>query len=205
MMMKPASLISVITFLSLIGFACGHRTGEQQASVQPQHPTEQDPSLVVQIEVNPNNKLGKPLELRWKLSNAGVKPIYVYSTLLRWAAGAEVEIDAEQRTIEVRFLRLQPISGGVNFFPEAEFVQVEPKGVREGRFNTFEPIGEESVERITPGDWRIRALIAYGYEIESVKKALAESLVHGEEHPINPIVKWQKIAYSDPVNVSFQR
>jgi len=106
--------------------------------------------------------------------------------------------------IEIRFSRLQPMAVGVNSFPQPEFMQIAPGEAKEGRFESARPVGQ-GTKTIKPGKWRVRILVAYGYEIESVKNALAQSLTRGEEHPINPIVRWQKISYSAPVSMIFEK
>lgn len=190
--------------VALLALACSRQAEERRSSAHPQPLTQGDTEPLVRIEVDPVSRLDTPLKLRWRISNGGARPVYVYSTILQQPAAAEINIDVAQRIIEVRLSRLQPISVGVNSFPEAQFMQMGPKEVKEGEFESVRPVNQED-PGITSGNWRVRILVAYGYEIESVKKALAESIARGEEHPINPIVRWQKVSYSDPVSVLFEK
>jgi len=58
--------------------------------------------------------------------------------------------------------------------------------------------------RIEPGVWKVRASIAYGYELQPVEKAVKETLNAGQEHPINAVVRWQRVEYSDPVVIRIE-
>src|SRR5262249_54359384 len=188
--------------IAILTVACGQRASEQQSDVSASSNSHLNVAPLVTIDLKPVSTLRRPLEFHWRISNAASEPVYVYSTLLRQPAGAEIDVDAQQSMIEIRFLRLQPIAVGVNSFPEAGFMQIAPNEAKEGRFQSAAPVAQVSKE-IKPGNWRVRIRVAYGYEIESLKNALAQSLARGEEHPINPIVRWQKISYSDPVSVTF--
>ena len=68
---------------------------------------------------------------------------------------------------------------------------------------TYKSVGDKTARHtITKGVWKIELLLAFGEEIDSVKRDLAESLRQGKEHPINPITRWQRVAYSNPVSIT---
>jgi hypothetical protein len=210
---KLEKLFLVIIALVITGFACGRP--QPQLSSMPEPSTKFDLVPEVRITLSPLIRVDQPLVFHWKIVNNGPHPIYIYSTLLEHPFSADLFIDSAQHVIEVRWLQLQPIPVGVYAFPEASFLEVSSGESREGDFMSDVPTKElvtyKAVEstiekqKITPGNWKIQVLVAYGNEIDSVKKDIADSLRRGKEHPINPIVRWQKIVYSEPVNVTFEK
>lgn len=207
-------MLALIVSVLLTGLTC-HR---QLANMQPTQLVQDGKPPNVRIEVGPAVKLKRRLVMHWTISNVGTNPIYVYSTFLqhqwRIPAFSYTDLDPEQRLIDVRFTQLKPLPGGVNSFPDAEFMEIGPQESREGDFATNVPVGQETfyspsgegmkAQKLTSGPWTLRIVIAYGYEIRSVNQMLAESLAIGKEHPINPIVRWQKLAYSEPIKVMFE-
>jgi len=188
-----------------VAWACGVKPTDTPIAVSSPTPNEQL-APTVQLIINSTLKLGAPLELRWRLSNPGTQPIYVYSSLLRETFGADVEINPEIKSIEVRFTRLEPLAIAPNYFPEVQFIKIDPGKTEEGTHTshgpskgliTYRSNGSRMAElRLSPGEWAIRILIAYGYEIESFKQGSRSN-----EHPINPVVRWQRIAYSNPERI----
>lgn len=208
-------MIALIVSVLLTGLTC-HR---QLANMQLDQPVQDGKPPNVRIEVRPTVKLKSPLAMHWTISNVGTSPIYVYSTFLKhqWRipAFSYTDLDPAQRLIDIRFTQLKSLPGGINSFSDAEFIEIRPQESREGTFATNGPLEQETfysskgeeikAAKLTSGSWTLRIVIAYGYEISSVNQALAESLSVGKEHPINPIVRWQKLAYSEPVSVTFQK
>jgi hypothetical protein len=181
----------------------------KSATVSSSTPNEQQIAPSVQLTINPTLKLAVPLEFRWRVSNSGTQPIYIYSSLLKETFGADVEINPETKSIEVRFSRLQPIPVEPYYFPAAQFIKIDPGKTEEGTYTshgpskgliTYRSNGTRVAElRLAPGVWEIRFLVAYGYEIDSLKQASKTN-----EHPINPVVRWQRIAYSNTDRIVFQ-
>lgn len=184
-------------------------------SLAEQSVTEDTPPLV-QIEIPQPAKLGKPLQLHWRITNNAKRPVFIYSTLLHNEYFVEFNASLEQKTIEVRFLRLRPWGDRPPpyYFPETEFARIDPGKSIEGRLVSKESfrvvVRDRSVglkaekELITPGIWTIQVLVAYGYEIESVQQRIDASSSLKDSHPADPVVKWQKVARSKAVTGSFQ-
>jgi hypothetical protein len=179
---------------------------------------QEDVPPVLHIEAASNASLDEPLEFTWIISNPGAKPVYIYTSLLETerSAFAELNIHEEKKVIEVGFLRSELIAGLPPYsFPKASFKPIDPGQSLRGRFVSEFTISElkghkvsgDKLEtiKLTPSPWNINGKIAYGYEIESVQKALEQSLKEGQEHPFNPINRWQKVVYSELVNVTFHR
>jgi hypothetical protein len=184
----------------------------QEIKIKSDHSILTNVQPTVKIDIDPIVKLNRPLNVRWQITNSGEKPIYIYSTPLKDTASADIQIDTEQKLIQIRWLRLQPIPVGIYTFPEAEFMQLAAKEFRGGVFISHTSLDSLIKNKISgnvmnkgaaiEGVWRFQLLIAYGYEIESVKKAIEESDRKGDEHPINPVVRWQQVAYSEPIEVN---
>jgi hypothetical protein len=206
------SLISTITIIlaAFVSLGCSAGINNHQSIYHLQRISPEQPAPIVNVEINSNSKLTKPFEFKWSITNVGTEPIYIYSSLLKSSNFAEVVINPDSRSIEVRFLSLQPSPVTPYYFPSTEFIQIAPGQSQEGTFSSRAPTekivsyqsngGKVSEMKITAGTWIMDILVAYGYEIESIKKPQNEG-----GHPINTIVKWQKIAYSNKVNVEFYK
>lgn len=215
--MNVKAPIFVVSLLVLMSLACDNRAHDGRTRAQSERPEQEDRPPLLEIEITPTRKLDKPLEFQWKITNRSEKPVYFYSTLLQKPNTyfAEIDIDGERKMIEVRFTSLEPVEVAPNYFPKTEFTRVDVGQSQDGSFVSHDPIerlasysaiGKKTeVQKITAGAWTIRSLLAYGYEVESVKDAAAKSVSHGTEHPINPVVQWQKVVYSNLINVTFQQ
>jgi hypothetical protein len=169
-------ILGVAALACAIGPACGLSldTPTVNSSAE-QSPTEDTPPLM-QIEIPQPAKLGKPLQLHWRITNNAKRPVFIYSTLLHNEYFVEFNASVEQKTIEVRFLRLRPWGDRPPpyYFPETEFARIDPGKSIEGRLVSGESfrvvVRDRSVglkakeEQITPGIWTIQALVAYGYK-----------------------------------------
>ncbi len=217
--MKSQSLLtaftSAICFLSL---ACYVGMGAKQGTVIPNPSIEEELAPVLAIEVDETFELSVPLKFDWRISNTGSKPVYVFSTLLEPQNNgfAELSIDTKDRILGVGFFRSIVAVGFPPYsFPKLQFKQIEPGQTLNGRYMSDVPIAQLNDYRLvgtkldqirlTPGAWRLRATIAYGYEVESVQQAVKESMDAGQEHPINPIVRWQRVEYSVPLAITIQK
>jgi hypothetical protein len=204
----------VISFLMLMSFACDD-VGRRRATAQTDMSDQQEEAPLLEIAVSPIRRLDDPLELGWKITNRAGKVLYVYSTLLQKSNSdfVEINIDAQRKIIEIRFTSLEQLEVAPNYFPNTEFARVDPQRSLEGSFRSNHPIRQLvsyraagkgiKGDKITAGAWKIRSLVAYGFEMQSVENASAKSIARGTEHPINPIVRWQRIAYSEFVSVTF--
>lgn len=207
------ALICFGCFVALIGWCCTRETSEQAARAQPSPIAAEAIQPKIQISLSPTLRLGKPLKMQWKIINQGPTPLYVYSSLLQQPNTdfAEVGIDTKSKTIEIRFLSLRTMEVGPNYFPKTEFMRIDPGQSKEGRFvsrYSLEKLIDDQLSSSRPstesivGTWTVRSLVAYGNEVASVEKILASRAASGTDHPINPVVAWQRVAYSNSVNVA---
>lgn len=213
MTVKIRALASVLSFFVVTGNVCNTTRYDLGASAPKSHVQTSDTPPTLQITIESPVKLKNRLKLHWKLLNNGTKPIYVYSSLLQRSSFVEINVDEDKKAIEVRFLRLKLLELTPLSFPETTFKRLDAGEPIEGYFISdtpveqlvewklvdSDPVKEKIKSRVTPGTWTVRCLIAYGYEIESVQNDQEKG------HPIDPVVKWQKVAYSERVDVTIQR
>jgi hypothetical protein len=203
-----ASLISlwICLFLAITDSGCKNSLGDLKNNIETSNQSVVPGSISVSIEVTRSIRLSDPLQVRWNVSNNSNKQIYLYSSLFDKPHFVETSIDNSDRTIEIRFTRLSTISTDVNYFPAPEFKEVDVGGGLSGTYVSRSKASEEvsynpngrqgEANRISGGEWRVRIAAAYGEEITSILKASEDSKA-SDEHPINPVVKWQKIVYSE--------
>lgn len=169
---------------------------------------------LVEVEVLPYLEFDERLVFNLRIKNCGNEPIYFYSALLDNPKILDIYVDSEEKIIETRFTRFHTFASSPNDFPDAEFTKVEPKEAYQREFTTeisfkkkayYDSDAGYKLQRIDSGTWRIRVAVAYGYEIDSVQRKIAEIILIGKEHPINPIVEWQKIAYSNYGTIVIQK
>jgi hypothetical protein len=166
----------------------------------------------VHIEGSPRLSQKQPLRFRCRIENAGNEPVYVYSALFENPHFVEVTIDSNQRLIEARFTKVDALPFTPYYFPKADFWKIDPKQAHEFVFSSARHLnairsyqqtdGKSKELRIMPGLWTLRIMIGYGYDMDSLKPVLERSAVSGKEHPINPVSRWQQIAYSNSVAVN---
>ena len=172
--------------------------------------TRTDAVPVIQIEGASRFGQNQPLAFRFTISNSGSEPLYIYSTLLQNPQFTEIVIEPKQKAIEVRFSRVQTSPLIPYYFPPAVFSEITTnhpasfpvafnRSIKELiGFETSNGTSKEA--RITPGRWTLRIMIGYGDDVSAVKLALASDTT-GKEHPINEIVKWQRVAFSNSISI----
>jgi hypothetical protein len=165
---------------------------------------------IVQIEGPSSVAQNQPLAFHCTINNSGSEPLYIYSSLLEKPWFSEIVIDPKGKAIEVRFSRLETSPLLPYYFPQATFREIEPNSSADfhvalngslKELRSYGTVNDRSKEeRITPGRWTLRIMIGYGDDLSAVKRTLALD-PKGTQHPINEIVKWQKVAYSNSMVV----
>jgi hypothetical protein len=215
--MNSQRVFSVFVCLfSLACFAGGRQPSPQTPKPDASPTAAEEPSLKVTLKSISTSRLSEPLKFDWEIKNEGAVPVYVYSTLLEDSNMrlAQPHIDSEQKTMDVYFLHLTPLRESTYNFPKASFKLLNAGQAMAGTFVSNKPaqmfdeyvLPNNKLARIslTPGAWKVRYAIAYGYEIDSVNAQLEKLYGQGSEHPINPVVRWQKVAYSNSLEVSLR-
>jgi hypothetical protein len=217
--MKSRRLIAAFSYvLFLLSFACHQDAGAKRGNMVPNPHIEEELAPVIAIEVDETFRLSEPLKFDWRISNSGSKPVYIFSTLLEPQNNgfAELSIDTKDRILGVGFLRSITAVGFPPYsFPKLQFKQIESGQSLSGQFISDGPIahfkdyrlvGTKLDEiRLMPGAWKLRATVAYGYEVGSVQKAVKESMNAGQEHSMNAVVRWQRVEHSIPTAITIQK
>ena len=198
--------VACITLLSLSG--CG-KNGDWNQKTAQQPSTEATAEPLVQVLAASDAKMSGPLRFHWRIINRCDRSVYVYSSLLNHPESAVVDIEGTRREITVQFLSLRKFNATPYYFPDTEFARIDPGQMLEGNFASKDalislktPPGSDNgsaAQKVRPGLWSIRSLIAYGDEVESVYRAMREQSERDYGHPIDPVVEWQRIASSHPV------
>jgi hypothetical protein len=201
-------LIIVVSFgyvLFGIGLNSGDATSHRRSTI-----TRMREAPSVRIEGVSSLAENQALAFQCKISNSGSEPLYIYSSLLEKPQFAEIVIDPKENVIEVRFSRLETSPLLPYYFPRATFLEIRRNSSADFHvalngavkdLRSYKTVNERGIEeRITPARWMLRIMIGYGDDLSAVKRALALD-PKGTQHPINEIVKWQKVAYSNSISV----
>lgn len=176
---------------------------------------------IFEMDISSPQKLSEPLRIRWKIQNRANGPICIYSTFLR--ENAVIKIDPKEKIIEIRFTGLETYNFHPYYFPATTLAQVDKGESIEGEFTTTlaardiqddseapstDSGKEEELEvlgsRIVPGTWKVRSLLGFGKgDFETISKKLKDMQDGSGLHPINSIVRWQTVVYSNSISVSF--
>jgi hypothetical protein len=163
---------------------------------------------VVELSMASEATLNQPLKIHWKITNPNAESVYIYTSLLQEKNSVSVEfkINKSEKMIDLIFTRLSKIILEPNYFPKTEFTKIEAGKSLEGdlksKLNLFEEMkrqttSKESSKSFT-GEWSVKGIIAFGDEIDSVKKVI-DNTKNG--HPIDPIIDWQKTTTSKTIKV----
>jgi hypothetical protein len=205
--------------IGVFGLAClaGSQSPRQTAMPDKTPPAATGLPPTVTLKSIFTGTLKEPLKFKWEIKNESAVPVYIYSTLFESlnAGLGEMHINKEQGTIELYFLYREPLRHSIYNFPRATFKLLNPGQAMAGTFISTKPAGQldeyvlsdSRLDRIqlTPGYWKVRCAVAYGREIESVNAQLKTLYSQGTEHPINPVVRWQKVAYSNPLEIRLRQ
>lgn len=187
-------------------------SGNGAGPVRDESTQQEQPAPLIELALDQKLRLNDRMVFKWRVLNRGSKPIFLFSTLLdpANAAFAEFELNTEQKTIQVGFVRSEPSSGFPPYsFPKIQFKQLNPGESLEGTFESDQPIAKldfyvmkgDKLQKINlrSGVWSLRAAIAWNTEIETVRRTLQTSAEEGQEHPANAVTRWQQIAISPPL------
>lgn len=210
--MRNVLLTLVLLIIFYIGAVDKRPSGAEGVSNRATSPKMLRTAPLVHVEASSKQSQKQPLRFRGRIENSGTEPLYVYSALFENRGFVDVTIDSNQKLIEARFSRMETLPFTPYYFPKHAFWKIDPKQTHEFVFASTRHLnavrsyqlvdGETKELRIMPGVWTLRIMIGYGYDIDILKPALARSAVDGKEHPINAIVRWQDIAYSNNVAVN---
>jgi hypothetical protein len=147
--------------------------------------------LVAQMESQPPISLSlsdvhlnhQSLSFVWHLVNRSSEPLYVYSTFLYGPAAATATTQAGLLCVRTSLSHAESV--GVNAYPPAEFLRIEPGSALDGKFV------DRHLGYSTAMDVRaLQVEVGFGSEIEELKHQIALTSRNGN-HPANPIVAWQ--------------
>jgi hypothetical protein len=124
----------------------------------------------------------KTLSFAWHIDNRSSEPLYVYSTFLN---GPPAATTANGTVLQERTSLSATEPVGVNAYPPAKFLRIEPGGVLDGKF-----VDRQVNLTMLKGITTVEMEVAFGREAEEVTRQVALTSRNGN-HPANPIVTWQ--------------
>jgi hypothetical protein len=136
------------------------------------------------------------LRCQWRIRNLGKDVVHVYATFLHGSAEDMLDL-APGRTALVRTTWLREIKAyPAYYFPQPEFLDVAPGGEIAGSFERHSQ-PKQKIDQLET----LRFVVGYGTDAERLKGDMERSRVKGSEFQGNAVVRWQSLAYSDPVKV----
>jgi len=136
----------------------------------------------------------KGVHLKWRILNTADVPIYVYSTFLTGSRAAAWS-ERSDGTFEIRTSLNTKLHMTAYSYPKAVFTRIEPHSTLDGDLSDPAP-RLRKLNKV-----RISLSVAYGNSIARVEQDLQASAHVDAEHPANPIVEWQCIAWSNVVKL----
>src|SRR5260370_11966282 len=162
----PTSIVFLAFLVTLIG-----ATGSEWQN---------DCAAVLSLSLGHARIDGSCLCVGWRISNRSRKRVYVYATFL-WGPAA-LEPTNQAGLVRVRTSLSTPEPAGVNAYPPAKFLRIEPGGVLSGRFT------EGKLDRkILKGGKPVEMDGALGSEINQPKKKISMTPFK-DQHPQNPLL-----------------
>ncbi len=203
------SMIVLILFL-FGGLSCyeNPEVNHSNGQIFSENETMQQSGPDILLEIEREIFLDKPLKFKWLIRNPGPRKLFVYSSLLESPGSALIVVNSKKKLIDIQFTDTQP-SGIIPYdFPETRTIVLDRDENYSGDYSSKELLrnrlllsndGQIGQESLTRGEWKIRILVAYGEN----DKGLRTKDDQNDEHPINQVVRWQKLAYSPyiPVNI----
>jgi hypothetical protein len=208
--MRLVIILATLGYFALgIGLTSGEGTNNRRTTT-----AKTSVAPIVQIESVPTLPQNRPLAFRCTIANPGSEPLFLYSALFQDPWYAQALIDPEQNAIEVRFSRLETDPILPYYFPRAAFREIGANSQADfnvalrhsvRKLSSYDTINGKAIERrITPGRWTLKVMIGYGDDLSAVRRALALN-PRGTQHPINEIVNWQRVAYSNSITVEITK
>lgn len=136
----------------------------------------------------------KGIQLKWRIVNHRDRPIFVYSTFL-FGPRAAAWRKRKDGVFEIHISLPEKLGWYVYSYPKAVFSRVDAHGELKGVF--IDPNPTIDLQK----DSRVLLDVAYGSDVQQVKRALQDEFRHGSGHPANPLVDWQCIASSTVVSI----
>lgn len=173
---------------SLLGlFAIAHLNAWGEESAAPLKIT------VTEALVTPDGVL----HCKWKIRNDGKEMLHVYAPYLHGSANDMIDgLNAKTAVVRTTWLKEVPIYP-MYYFPKLEFMDLLPGAEVTGALER-RPQSKQETSHLR----EMKLVVGYGTDTEKLNSDIQELLNKAVEFQSNALVRWQKLAYSEPVNVS---
>jgi hypothetical protein len=136
------------------------------------------------------------LKLEWKIKNISPRQLQVYTSYLHdRPAGYELRSNG---TLDVHTSLLVKLRGTANYYRKATFRVLKPNEELSGAIEDPQP---QTIGAASEHPLRVRLFVSCG-KVVDLSRALERAYTSGTEHEANPIVDWQTLQLSKPVDVT---
>ncbi len=147
---------------------------------------------VIEAVVTPDGVL----HCKWKIRNDGKEVLHVYAPYLRGSADDMIDaLNAKTSIVRTTWLREVP-QYPMYYFPKLEFIDVLPGAEITGALER-RPQSKSETAHLR----ELEIVVGYGTDTEKLRGDIQELLNKAVEFQSNALVRWQKLVYSEPVNV----
>jgi hypothetical protein len=136
------------------------------------------------------------LHCKWKIRNAGTEVIHVYAPFLHGSSNDMMDtLNTKTSIVRTTWLSEVPVYP-MHYFPKLEFIDVVPGTEITGALER-RPESKEETAHLR----ELEIVVGYGTDTEKLNSDIQLLLNKGVEFQSNALVRWQKLVYSEPVNV----
>jgi len=137
------------------------------------------------------------LHCKWEMRNDGKEVLHVYAPYLHGSANGMIDaLNTKTPIVRTTWLREVP-QYPMYYFPKLEFIDVAPGAEVTGALER-RPQSKEETAHLR----ELEIVVGYGTDTEKLNSDIQQLLNKAVEFQSNALVRWQKLVYSEPVNVS---
>jgi|HubBroStandDraft_5_1064220.scaffolds.fasta_scaffold48944_3 hypothetical protein len=137
------------------------------------------------------------LHCKWKIRNDGREVLHVYAPYLRGSSDGMIDaLNTKTSIVRTTWLSEVPVYS-MPYFPKLEFIDVVPGAEITGALER-RPQSKQETAHLR----ELKIVVGYGTDTEKLNSDIQQLLNKAVEFQSNALVRWQKLVYSEPVNVS---
>lgn len=156
-------------------------------------PDKDDRTLEINITQG-SGSVRRGLDLHWKITNITSHDVVIYSSFLHGPTlQHRQDIDG---CSELYTSLTAKLDVGVYYYPKAEFITLHPRESAEGDLKD-----SLKSDRWVKRGSTIALNVSYGSDLPAIQEALKQQFLHGQGHPANPLVDWQRFARSNVLSL----
>jgi hypothetical protein len=136
------------------------------------------------------------LHCKWKMRNDGKEVLHVYAPYLRGSSDDMIDaLNAKTSIVRTTWLREVP-PYPMYYFPKLQFIDIVPGAEITGALERRPQSKQE-----TASLRKLEIVVGYGTDTEKLNSDIQQLLNKAVEFQSNALVRWQKLVYSEPVDI----